>query len=404
MIIHYIESLDWWQEKLIYIIFSIDICIYKIYYKSNMNLKLKKMEKKLKTKVNLCPIYYNILVQLSMLRNANETIFETIQRVISDKFSSTDDKLLANWIREYCDNIPYEKKVREDLLNKILPVIDINSINKIPFVTTKYGHKSNVYQAINTKKLIEELIGLGIYPQYYFQSKTKWRGANLSLSQEEKDSREMQVVTCSDHFTLKNSNNNHVFLEIARKTGLDPKIEVRNAHTGKNACFLIISMVNSEFRSFGLRSRYHKDSLFGVRIEHRDLGENYNGLYSAIEKLTSNYSKLLDIIVSMQSNYLSLEKKEFVQKELKTIIFGKSPENYECDLSYLFDTKFEDRLSLWDRMLFIQKNLYNEIPYIYTNKDGKKISLKKKLKELKWTSSQKIIGKLFELFESVSYS
>jgi hypothetical protein len=340
-----------------------------------------------------------MLIQFNLLRLNNEQLSETIQRVLSDKTSSNDEKSVARWMREYCDNIPYEKRVKEEILNKILFVKNIDDIQKIPFQTTRYGHQSNIYQAINTKKLIQELITKGIYLQNYFQSQTKWRGKNAFLLTAQKESRELQVVHCIDHATLRDAQNNHVFLEIFRKTGLAPSIEIRNAHTGKNACFMIISLMNTDFKSFGLKSTYHQDSLFGIRLEHRDLGENYSGLYDAIERLTIQYSTLLDIIVSMQSQYLSDETRKIVEKKLKEIIFGKSIDNYECDLNYLFDSQFKNRLSLWDRMLFIQEQLYKEIPYIYIDKDDKKSNRKKKISTLKWSSHQKILGKLFELFE-----
>jgi hypothetical protein len=341
-----------------------------------------------------------MLIQFNLLKLNNEQLSETIQRVLSDKTSSHEEKLVVSWIRDYCDGIPYEKKVKEEILNKILFVKNIDNIQKIPFKTTRYGYESKVYQAINTKKLIQELIIKGIYPQNYFQSQTKWRGANAFLSQEERDSREIQVVRCVDHSTLRDAQNNHVFLEIFRKTGLAPSIEIRNAHTGKNACFMIISLVNTDFKSFGLRSTYHPDSLFGVRLEHRDLGDNYEGIYNSIEKLSSQYGQLLDIITRMQGQYLLSEQREMMKQAIAQLIFGKYNDRYECDLSYLFDEKFEDRKTLWDRMIFIQEQLYKEISYIYINEDGKRINRKKKLSELKWTSSQKIIGRLFELFES----
>lgn len=350
--------------------------------------------------VNLYPIYYSMLIQLSYLRLNNEQLSETTQRVLADKASSVDEIKLVRWVREYCDSIPYEKGLKDQMLNNILMVKDINDIKDIPFNTTHYGYTSPTYQSINTKKLIEELIKRGIFLQSYYQSKTKWRRREIvRLSPEGRDSRELQVVRCSDHATLRDDHNNHVLLEIFRRTGLTPTLEIRNSHSGKNACFMIISLVNAEFKSFGLRSAYHSESLFGVRLEHRDLGDDYHGVYEAIEKLSGQYGQLLDIIVRMQQQYLLSEQRESMKQEIFKLIFGQLVDRYECDLNYLFDEKFEDRNNLWDRMIFIKEQLHKDIPYIYIDNNGKRFNRKKKIFKTQWSSHQKILGKLFELFE-----
>lgn len=352
------------------------------------------MEKQL----NLSPVNYQLLIQYNVLRQDNEPLSEVYSRILSDKNSSPDEQLVARWVREYCDSIPYEKVTKELLLNQVLFVKDVESIQNIPFLTTRFGYKSDVYQPINTKRLIVQLIKEGFYPQSYLQTNTQWRGKNKTLTTNEQESRELQVVRCVDHATLRNSDQKKIFLNIITKTNLTPMIEIRNAHTGHNACFMIISLVDSEFRSFGLRSAYKKDSPFGIRLEHRDLGENYEGLYEAIKILSIQYEKIVNLVNRMQSQYLLEEARDDLKIKIAQLIFGRQWDQYEYDLSYFFDEKYEDRKSLWDRMLFIQEQLYKPISYMYV-KDGKKVSRQKKMSELRWTSHQKILGKIFELFE-----
>lgn len=378
----------------------------------------------MKNEINLYPMNYDLLVQFRKCRLFGELPMDTIDRLNSDKNVDQKQQKVGKRVREYCDDIPYDKKNRRDFLNAILLVADIDTWeNNLPYRTTKFGHQGkkkelksgetvSTYQPISSKKITEQAIRLGIYPRFYFQTKTRRRkGSKISeLTPQEQESRELQFIQFVDHSTIVDHELNIVFLEIFEKTGLLPTIELRNAHTGNNACFLIVSLLDSESNSFGLKSAYSQDSQFGIRIEHRDLGTNYELVKDSIEKISQSYGLLLDKISLMRDTYLSVAEKEIVKEYLFDLLFGNrkySSLHYACDLEFLFQNSFiGNPQGMWDRMITIQKALDHKdgIPYTYVNTNGKTINAKKRLRRKKsgqitsFVRRQNILARVFEIF------
>lgn len=381
----------------------------------------------MKNEINLYPMNYDLLVQFRKCRLLGELPMDTIDRLTSDKNVNDKEKKIGTMVREYCDDIPYHKKNRREFLNLILLVADIDAWeNHLPYQTTKFGYRGKkkelksgeticTYQPISSKKITEQSIRLGLYPRFYFQTRTQRRkGSKISqLTSQEQESRELQFIQFMDHGTLVDHTLNTIFLEIFEKTGLLPMIELRNAHTGSNACFLIISLLDSESNSFGLKSAYSKDSQFGIRIEHRDLGTNYELVKDSIEKISQSYGLLLDKISLMKDTFLSVAEKEIVKEYLFDLLFGNrkySSLHYKCDLEFLFQNSFVGSpQSMWDRMITIQKALDHKdgIPYTYVNTNGKTINAKKRLRRknsgqiTSFVRRQNILASVFEIFMQI---
>lgn len=374
--------------------------------------------------INLYPMNYDLLVQFRKCKLPGELPMDTIDRLNSDKNVDPKQQKVGKSVREYCDDIPYNKQNRREFLNAILLVADIDSWNNnIPYRTTKFGHQGKkkelksgetvcTYQPISSKKITEQAIRLGLYPRFYFQTRTQRRKRSRisELTSQEQESRELQFIQFIDHGTLVDHKLNAVFLEIFEKTGLLPIIELRNAHTGNNACFLIVSLLDSESNSFGLKSAYSKDSQFGIRIEHRDLGVNYELVKNSIKKISQAYGLLLEKISLMKDTYLSIDEKAIIKEQLFDLLFPmrrNSLLNYECDLEFLFQNSFVGNpQSMWDRMITIQKALDHKdgIPYTYVNTNGKTINAKKRLRRKNsgnissFARRQNILARVFEIF------
>ncbi len=340
---------------------------------------------------------------------------DTIDRIMSDKNATREEKIVCQRMREYCDSIPYtgDTKKRRNFLNNLLVVLDTNSLERhLVYQTTKFGYQGKkrvlksgktkkTFMPISAKKVTEKMIENGKFPTSYYQTNTKrLPGSVISkLSDEEQKSREVHLIEFVDHGSVVDHELNHLFVEIHDKTGYLPKIDFKNAHTGRHACIFSLSIMDAESHALGLRSAYSKNNKFGMRLEHHDLGENYELLNQTIEDQVSIwYGNFLSYVDMMQKTSLRREEKEYIKEGILNLLFRYrkySPDHYQCNLEFLFhEENFVHTYTMWDRMIIMVKalNRTEGIPYHYVNKNGQNIHATKRFHNRKTNQLKNIFG------------
>ncbi len=397
---------------------------------------------------------YNQLKAWQFLSFSEETIYgdrlsnvKTLQGLLFRKSNNNIDEKrklspqvvsLVEAIRSYQELLPPDDRIREVALTVI-------SDNKLadcaPYNGIKHAHTSVVYQPIDTKKVVEAFIDRGIYPISVKVLKPK-KTPSLFETIEDKEKWESQqyhIVRFLDHATLTGKYSG-IVLALFRETGLLPVIELHNAHDGKHACFMILTMVNPFDNSKNKTNIYPHDdsenSSFGVRLEHRNLGlgveelialkkwneaevllskqngeELYEQLHIAIESISNGYTQLYRTKLLLDQYRLTPQEKSILLKEIETLLF-KYQNLKSWDWTPLFDgwrskdgtkkTDDNDDYSFWHRLLHIQEVLYRGVSYTITDKNGKDWKKKKKLENQSMIENEynqrKIYGYLFKLF------
>jgi hypothetical protein len=186
------------------------------------------------------------------------------------------------------------------------------------------------------------------------------------MTSDELDSYEHHAVYLIDHQALfGNHQLQRVITEIYSNTGMMPGIELRNAHTGQNACFIALTLIDAEY-TLNLTTAYD-DTDFGFRLTHMDLGDGYHKLIDAINKIASGYEKLLTSIKMMQQTRLDPQMFHAICVNLEKILFRRPQEVRVHIQKEFYDLypKFMVPSTLWQSVFTIQKKLKNGIPYTH---------------------------------------